>query len=76
MFGEPHLQGAGEASRRVLDEMRQPIVGNRLLPMPQHLPGHRLAGAARTVRDHLLDLSPISEGPTVTRQVRRKLLAC
>src|SRR5215510_8452842 len=25
VFGEPHLQGAGKTSRRMLDEMRQPI---------------------------------------------------
>ena len=44
VLGEPHLQGAGEASRGMLDEMRQPIARNRLLPMAQDFPGGWIAG--------------------------------
>jgi hypothetical protein len=51
MPGEPHLQGAGKAARGVLDEMCQPIIGNRLLPVTQDFAGGSLAAGARTAHD-------------------------
>ena len=48
VLGEPHLQGARKPARRVLDEMRQPVVGDRLLPVAQDLPGGGLAGDTQT----------------------------
>ena len=54
MLGEPHLQGAGEAARGMLDEMRQPIVGNRLLPVAQDLRGW----LARAARERLTTSAP------------------
>ena len=35
MCGKPHLQGAHQGPRRVLDEMREPIVRYRFAPMAQ-----------------------------------------
>ena len=35
VLGEPHLQGAHQRPRRVLDQMREPVVRHRFAPVAQ-----------------------------------------
>jgi hypothetical protein len=52
VFGEPHLQGARQRPRRVLDEVREAVERQDILPVPQNLRIGRFDGSTRsTVHD-------------------------
>ena len=51
VLGQPHLQGTSEPARGMLDEMRQPVVGDRLPPVAQNFPGGWPLDGARMAHD-------------------------